>query len=1160
MSTTKETHVPRKKNKKECFITRNVDNSLVIYAYTYPSLIAQAEHNEEAIQVKVGETTQGLTEGYSPEECACLRMKEQRGANEAQRKILIGAWEVNKSKIPTDKTLHKPWEIEGLKIEKEERGSGTEWFKLGYTIDECKTKIENTIKSFNQSTGKLFTLRKEQQRTLDEVIEIYNSTNKDRVNIAANLAPRFGKTLWILEMFNKLGKKVLILPSSVLATHTSFSEDIKKFQGFDDVEYVTTKNSNYVEKIESALSKNKRVVVAVSLFTQNKNDLKYIRNMRNENKFICLDEGDFASWTSSKRKILEYLIPDNNTGKCCFVSMSGTNIARMVTGAKCIDGVVTSTYMALELTEKDIIRRRFVDLKLSNMDNYIKELTKDDYFSWTKVTANPTKSENFLKEFIRGLTGNTNNRNYDGLNLSNMMEEEFNCGMMFFSGTNKNIDKIAAKFRKAIPTWEIVVLNSEHTTNKEAEDVVKNQINLAKLMRSEGVLILSNTMGSRSFSIPEIQATIICYDKGDIDSTIQKSSRCLTPGKKMNGDLKEYGYIVSCSMNPNRTTADIISDSNLISEAAIQSEISGEDYTKTIKKLLNNVSILSTDEYGNRVNLVEDKEAMTNLIKELSSTKELIKVASALCNPDMILDNQDMLKSFLAMNFGKVDKVEKQEVKLPEGNTYVVSDENDKKISGKKGNSNEDIIRKNIKKLVYSASMLVSIVEGRTYRECLKNIDNHIFKRIWTIDKNVVLSALDANALPEKWLDIIVCATDDLIKSGKIQEWHELPTFGTIPELGISDSDEIQVWFDTLKSLNLKDMKIASLATIHGKEVSALIKLGVEPKNITVIDEGTFSRVWKAAGINVIDIIEKLDDSSKVNSSDNDVFKYLESMDMEFDIVIANPPYKGKAQLHQKFFNIACENLTKDGGYTIFLQPATPYQNQKKARSHEQEMIDNILKYKTNSKLIDPNIFKNAEINTDLAITVLHKVENSTNKLNSIIYKNGEKYENVDLQDINIHSIDPKEFGEIRKKYENFISHNGSLLDFTYHSLNNPIGNICGLPKIRPIRKKQYCTFFPYDETKMESYTKNISVKRDFGIRVKNNEQIKNVYSYLKTFIARFGLALLKINANNHGGDFAKVPLVDFNKEWTDEILIKELKLTEKEFEIIVDTLGKNHG
>ena len=800
------------------------------------------------------------------------------------------------------------------------------------------------------------------------------------------------------------------------------------------------------------------------------------------------------------------------------------------------------------MTEKGIVRRKYVDLKLSNMDKYVKDLTKDDYFSWTKVTANPSKSENFLKEFISGLTGNTNNRNYNGLNLSNMMEEEeFNCGMMFFSGTNKNINKIADKFRKVIPKWEIIVLNSEYTSNKEAEDVVKKQINIAKLKEGRvGVLILSNTMGSRSFSIPEIQATILCYDKGGIDQTIQKSSRCLTPGINMNGDLKEYGYIVSCSMNPNRTTADIISDSNLISEAAIQSEISGEDYTTTIKKLLNNVSILSTDEYGNRVNLVEDEEAMTNLIKELSSAKELIKVASALCNPDIILNNPDMLKSFLGMSFGKAGKVKKKEVELPEGNTFAVSNESEsvKKISGKKGNSNEDIIRKNSKKLVYSTSMLVSMVEGRTYRECLKNIDNDIFKSVWTIDKDVALSALDVNALPEKWLDIIVCATDDLIKSGKIPEWHELPTFGTITGLGISDSDEIPVWFDTLKPLNLKDMKIASLATNHGKEISALIKLGVEPKNITVIDEGSFSRVWEAAGINV-----------------NIVENFLEIPEMKkFDIVLANPPYYGKAQLHQKFFNAAVDKLTKDGGYVIFLQPATAYQNQKDKRSHEQQMIDNILKYKTNVKILDPKIFKNAEINTDLAITVLQKVENSTNKLNSIIYKNGKKYENVGLEDINIHSIDLKKFGEIRKKYEKYILQNGSLNDSTYYSLKNPINNICGLPKIRPMRKKQYCTFLPNPIEKTKYYTTKISEKHDFGIRVKNNKQIKNVYLYLQTSCARFGLALLKINANNHMGEFRKVPLVDFDKEWTDKLLIKELKLTQEEFKIIVDTLGHYHG
>jgi hypothetical protein len=1147
----KESRVPRKRNKKECFITRttNCQDSLVIYSYTYPSLIDQAKSNNDTIQVKVGETTQGLKEGYSPEECARLRMKEQGDANEAERKILIGAWKVNKSKIPKDKTLHKPWEIEGLKIKKEERGKGTEWFKLGYSIEECKTKIENTIESFNQSTGKSFTIRTAQKRTLDEAIKIYDSTDKDRVNIVANLAPRFGKTLWILMLFNEFGKKVLVLPSAVLSTHTSFKEDIKNFQGFEDVEYITThKNPNYAKQIEIALSKNKRVVVTVSLFTKNEKDLKYIRDMPNNDKFLCVDEGDFGAWTDLKRKILEYLMPNNDTGKYCFVSMSGTNIARMVTGSEYIDGVITSTYMELELTEKGIVRRKYVDLKLSNMDKYVKDLTKDDYFSWTKVTANPYKSENFLKEFISGLTGNTNNRNYNGLNLSNMMEEEFNCGMMFFSGTNKNINKIAANFRKVIPKWEIIVLNSEYTSNKEAEDVVKNQINLAKLSGSEGVLILSNTMGSRSFSIPEIQATILCYDKGGIDQTIQKSSRCLTPGINMNGDLKEYGYIVSCSMNPNRTTADIISDSNLISEAAIQSEISGEDYTTTIKKLLNNVSILSTDEYGNRVNLVEDEEAMTNLIKELSSAKELIKVASALCNPDIILNNPDMLKSFLGMSFGKAGEVEKKEVELPEGNTFAVSSESesDKKISGKKGNSNEDIIRKNIKTLVYSASMLVSMVEGRTYRECLKNIDNDIFKSVWTIDKDVALSALDVNALPEKWLDVIVCATDDLIKSGKILEWHELPTFGKIPHLGISDSDEIQVWFDTLKPLNLKDMKIASLATNHGKEISALIKLGVEPKNITVIDEGSFSRVWEAAGINV-NVVENL----------------LEIPEMKkFDVLLANPPYKGKARLHQQFFNTACEELTKDGGYTIFLQPASTYLTQKEVKTkHEKTMIGNILKYKTNVKILPRDIFKNAVSENELAMTSLNKIENTTGKLKSLIYKDGKKYENVGLEDINIHSLDNKIFRKIKEKYEKYILQNGSLNDSTYYSLKNPINNICGLPKLRSnIGTKHFFTFLPNPIEKTKYYTTKISEKHDFGIRVKNNKQIKNVYSYIQTFCARFGLALLKINANNHMGEFRKVPLVDFDKEWTDKLLIKELKLTQEEFKIIVDTLGHYYG
>ena len=91
-------------------------------------------------------------------------------------------------------------------------------------------------------------------------------------------------------------------------------------------------------------------------------------------------------------------------------------------------------------------------------------------------------------------------------------------------------------------------------------------------------------------------------------------------------------------------------------------------------------------------------------------------------------------------------------------------------------------------------------------------------------------------------------------------------------------------------------------------------------------------------------------------------------------------------------------------------------------------------------------------------------------------------------------------------------------------------------------------------------YTNDISEKREYGIKVKNNKQIKNVYSYLQTYVARFGLALTKITLNQARKTFTKVPLVDFNKNWTDDMLIKEIGLTQKEVKLIKNFLGNYHG
>ena len=403
--------------------------------------------------------------------------------------------------------------------------------------------------------------------------------------------------------------------------------------------------------------------------------------------------------------------------------------------------------------------------------------------------------------------------------------------------------------------------------------------------------------------------------------------------------------------------------------------------------------------------------------------------------------------------------------------------------------------------------------------------------------------ALDKNILPEKLLDAVVASTSNVIKSGDINKFHELETIGEFPELGIVKSTEKELWTETLKAFNLENKKIASLGTNFGKEVAALIDFGLPKENITVIDKSGFPDVWNAAGVNVIE-------------------KSIEEVEMNFkpDVTIANPPYVGKAQLHQKFFNKAVE-MTKDGGVVIFLQPATPYQNQKQPRKHEAKMMENVLEYKTDVKILDSNIFKGADIGNDLAVTVLHKVKNTSGKLNSITYKDGNKYENVSLEDISMTGISPDVFSKIKSKYENYTTNNGSLQDKTYYKLNSPKNNIAGLPKIRGhMGSSDMYTFQPTDVSNTKYYTTDISKKHDFGIEVKNNKEIRNVYSYLTTYVARFGLAILKNNPNNHMGEFAKVPLVDFNKKWTDEMLIKELKLTEKEMKVIINTVGNYHG
>ena len=856
------------------------------YAYTYGPNIKLAELGlTPGLAVKFGETTKQTVD---------KRMKQQGGTNEGFEKVKLDEWELPIDKIFNDKTIHDIWIEQGRRPKKNDEidkllqlnGKGKEWFYMpGKTIEEALAFINETIRSFDVSSNRPLVLRKEQKRVLKETFDIIKKTDSDKVHIAWSIAPRGGKTPTAIKAFANSGKKVMLLPSAVLSSHTSFEDDSKAFSDFDDMVYIETHKKelkDYKKNIDEALKNNKKVIVSVSLFAKDKRFYKPLKEIYNDDKFVVIDEGDFGAWTRKKRKILNYILDGKKLGgKMIIISMSGTNIPRMVTGCDKLDGLVHVTYMGLEQTQKDIVKRSFAKLKLGNTDKYINELTENDYFSYKKLIENPNKSSNFIYRRQQGFLGRTENENYKGLDLNNLMDEVPRCIMEWVTGTKPQMEKFAKQLRSAMPNWRVEILNSDHTSNKEATTQIRKAINEAKLFKKDGVWIVSNTMGSRSFTIPEIQATIISYDKGDIYTTNQRMSRPLSPGKLWDGKIKQTGYIIEMSIDTNRDSKAI---DILTTEAAIQSQITGQPLPKVIKTLLKNVSIIADDGHGNMVEL--DPE---DLKKELQETEILRKVAFALSKPDNILKDQILLDEFLQLKVGG-NKKQKESTLLPKANTFLKNKQ--KKLSLKKQKSIMNDVMKRIKLLCDSSSMVAFESEGKTFKDCIANFDKEKFLKLFGVESKSVLKLLKNNVLPEKLLDIIVDNTNKLIKDGDIIELQNLNSIGTFTSLGImSGSKEKELWKKQIKrDKNYLKRTYISMATNMGYEVAALLELGVPKSQIMIDENNNLGRVWENTNIQYY------------NNEEN-----MNKVDIDDITVLMNPPYGKNANLAIEMLNKAKE-------------------------------------------------------------------------------------------------------------------------------------------------------------------------------------------------------------------------------------------------------------
>ena len=1115
------------------------------YAYTYGPNIKLAELGlTPGLAVKFGETTKQTVD---------KRMKQQGGTNEGFEKVKLDEWELPIDKIYNDKTIHDIWIEQGRRPKKNDEidkllqlnGKGKEWFYMpGKTIEEALAFINETIRSFDVSSNRPLVLREEQKRVLKETNKIINETYfSDKVHIAWSIAPRGGKTTAALKAFANSGKKVMLLPSAVLSSHTSFEDDSKAFSDFDDMVYIETHKKelkDYKKNIDEALKNNKKVIVSVSLFAKDKRFYKPLKEIYNDDKFVVIDEGDFAAWTPKKRKILNYILDGKKLGgKMIIISMSGTNIPRMVTGCDKLDGLVHVTYMGLEQTQKDIVKRSFAKLKLGNTDKYINELTENDYFSYKKLFANPHKSSNFIYRRQQGFLGRTENENYKGLDLNNLMSDVPRCIMEWVPGntTKVNMDKFAEQLRSAMPNWRVEVLNSDHTSNKEATTQIRKAINEAKLFKKDGVWIVSNTMGSRSFTIPEIQATIISYDKGDIYTTNQRMSRPLSPGQLWDGKIKQTGYIIEMSIDTNRTSKAI---DILTTEAAIQSQITGQPLPKVIKTLLKNVSIIADDGHGNMVEILPKE-----LESEMLETETLTKVAYAMSRPDNILKDEILLDEFLNMKFGK-KKNKKETTLLPKAKNFISNKQ--KKLSLKQKKSIMNDVVKRIKLLCDSSSMVAVESDGKTFKECLNNFDKDRFKHLFGIEPKSIIKLLDKNVLPEKLLDIIISNTNNIIKSGNINKFHELDTIGVYPQLGIVKSSEKSLWLKKLKNVkDIKNKKIVSVGTTMGHEVAALLELGVPKKNITIIDKDGFSKLWENAGIEYIN-------------------KPIEEMkDMKFDLCVGNPPFsegntgKGGTSIYQNFVEWALKNCKE----VMMITPGSFMTGNAKKFKDMRESLN--AKGLSCIEDIPLDVFSGASI-----VNPKYWVADGGTKKVEDFYTKEKKL----FDKIIDNNIDKGPFecynGRPAVSTSNFVNisktktptHQFKFIDRVLK--DGPVEVYCDKKLTMPVDK--YLTVFAQRggmSPKMflyhnkETFGFSINV---MGISVKNETQHNNLVKLFSTNVFKFMLDVITEGATRTRkgmpAGFTKqkletLPALDLDVSWTDAKVNKALKLSDDDIELI---------
>ena len=608
-----------------------------------------------------------------------------------------------------------------------------------------------------------------------KVNDIYGAATETPF-IGLYLAPRFGKTLNVLAIWRNLGHKIGIVEAHWLSALTSFEKTAQgKRDVTDDITYIRIKQDNVAEALETAqkvLDAGRRVLFGISMhFTGKDPDISHLPPIQefiteNGGCTMYVDEADHGAHTERSRNAIDNILPEVSTGiKSCVLLGTGTSIGRALAPyrehiksepitvsyidmlkAKRGEGFLFSEDFEGEGDEEkkalEEMRAKKVtfknrlqwlpdvhQLQMTMPEDLVNEITKnlEKTPSWARIHGSTANSASLTAIFERLLNEDDNDQMCLKPKMKHIDEEmgysheyDFMTVMAFGSGTKNSIGRMKkaildSKYLNENFAVEVLISDpKDNASNETAEAKIKKSILKAEKENKKGLIILSLGMGSRSFSIGEMQAVIEMYDSGNINTAKQKQSRALTPYP-----YKEAGFVVTLSFDPNRLD-DF--EMGILDEASRQhADGKGKAaMNETIQEVYRVVTLWRFSEMGTP-QLVEVDSLMK---KALDKPRELCRLIGAMADPRAALADPDLAQALgmiagntkSGVSLSDLDKIDRLLPKVMT-RTSGSSEEDDSGMEADKVDKDEEALLHSVMKKALEQLSRLPLILGRYFDE-----------------------------------------------------------------------------------------------------------------------------------------------------------------------------------------------------------------------------------------------------------------------------------------------------------------------------------------------------------------------------------------------------------------------------------------------------------